>query len=100
MTNCSRPAGYSKFQTEEQLTEDSKCCQLVPSSTTWGNLFVSERLVDDTSASVDSTMLQAAGPVWHKSDIKQNRLPIAGIDTDAKWVIPNQGAGDLDTNCT
>ena len=50
-----------------------------------GNLFVSEGLVDDISASVDSTMLQAAGPVWHKSDIRQNRLPIAGIDTDAKW---------------
>ena len=25
------------------------------------------------------------GPVWHKSDIKQNRLPVTGIDTDAKW---------------
>ncbi len=30
-------------------------------------------------------MLKAAGPVWHKSDIKKNRLPISGIDTDAKW---------------
>ncbi len=30
-------------------------------------------------------MLKAAGPVWHKSDIKKNRLPIAGIDTNAKW---------------
>ena len=62
--------------------------QVLPISTiinNMGNLFVSERLVDDISASVDSTMLQAVGPVWHKSDIKQNRLPIAGIDTDAKW---------------
>ena len=50
-----------------------------------GNLFVSEKLVDDISASVDSSMLKAAGPVWHKSDIKKNRLPISGIDTNAKW---------------
>ena len=49
------------------------------------SLFVSEKLVDDISASVDSSMLKAAGPVWHKSDMKQNRLPISGIDTDAKW---------------
>lgn len=51
---------------------------------TMGNLFLSE-IVDNSSASIDSSMLQAAGPVWHKSDIKKNRLPIAGIDTDAKW---------------
>ncbi len=30
-------------------------------------------------------MLKAAGPVWHKSNMKNNRLPISGIDTDAKW---------------
>ena len=52
---------------------------------TIGNLFVSEKLVDDKSVSVDSSMLKAYGPVWHKSDMKNNRLPIAGIDTDAKW---------------
>ena len=52
---------------------------------TMGNLFVSEKLVDDTSASVDSSLLKATGPVWHKSDMKKNRLPISGIDTDAKW---------------
>lgn len=52
---------------------------------TMGNLFVSKRLVENVSASIDSSMLKAAGPVWHKSDMKQNRLPISGIDTDAKW---------------
>ena len=52
---------------------------------TMGNLFISEKLVDDTSVSVDSSMLKADGPVWHKSDMKNNRLLIAGIDTDAKW---------------
>ena len=62
--------------------------QVLPISTiinNMENLFVSERLVDATSASVDSTMLKAKGPVWHKSDMKKNRLPITGIDTDAKW---------------
>ncbi len=52
---------------------------------TMGNLFVSEKLIENKSASVDSSMLKAAGPVWHKSDIKKNRLSISGIDTDAKW---------------
>jgi len=56
---------------------------------TMGNLFLSEGLVDKESASVDSTMLKAIGPIWHKSDIKKNRLPIAGIDTDAKWGFSN-----------
>lgn len=50
-----------------------------------GNQFVTRGLVDNTSASVDSSMLKANGPVWHKSDMKNNRLPIAGIDIDAKW---------------
>ncbi len=50
-----------------------------------GNLFVSEKIVENKSASVDGSMLKAAGPVWHKSNMKNNRLPISGIDTDAKW---------------
>ncbi len=50
-----------------------------------GNLFVSEKIVENKSASADGSMLKAAGPVWHKSDMKNNRLPISGIDTDAKW---------------
>lgn len=49
-----------------------------------GNVFLSEKLVDCITASVDSSMIKAAGPVWHKSDIKQNRIPISGIDTDAR----------------
>ena len=67
---------------------------------TMGNLFISEGLVENESASVDSSMLKATGPVWHKSDIKKNRLPIAGIDTDTKWGFSNSKVGYLDTNCT
>jgi len=50
-----------------------------------GNLFLSEKLVDCFTALVDSSMLQALGPVWHKSDMNNNHLPISGIDTGAKW---------------
>ena len=46
---------------------------------------MSEKLVDDTSASIDSSLLKAAGPLWHKSDMRNDHLPISGIDTDAKW---------------
>jgi hypothetical protein len=24
-------------------------------------------------------------PVWHKSDMKKSRIPVSGIDTDARW---------------
>ncbi|MHB8547530.1 MAG: hypothetical protein ACYDAJ_12275 [Nitrosotalea sp.] len=30
-------------------------------------------------------MVKAVGPVWHKSDMKRNRIPISGIDADARW---------------
>jgi len=66
--------------------------QVLPIGTiigTMGNMFVSEGIVDDESTSVDSSLLKAKGPVWHKSDIKKNRLPISGIDTDAKWGFSN-----------
>ncbi len=52
---------------------------------TMGSLFVSEGMADDTSASVDSSLPKANGPVWHKSDMKNNRLSISGTDTDAGW---------------
>ena len=52
-------------------------------TSTMGNLFVSEGMVND--ASVDSSLLKAAGPIGHKSDMKNNCLPISGIDKDAKW---------------
>lgn len=50
-----------------------------------GNVFVSEKLVDCITASLDSSMVKATGPVWHKSSMKQNVLPISGIDADARW---------------
>lgn len=51
---------------------------------TMGGVFLSE-IVDSATASVDSSLLKAKGPVWHKSDMKKNRLPIFGIDVDARW---------------
>jgi hypothetical protein len=50
-----------------------------------GNIFFLEGLVDGTTASVDSSLLKARGPVWHKSSMKKKILPISGIDTDARW---------------
>lgn len=64
-----------------------------------GNVFLSE-IVDYTTASLDSSMIPAQGPVWHKSDMRQNRIPISRIDIDARWAIPNQKDGYLDTSCT
>jgi len=50
-----------------------------------GNVFFLESLVDTDTASVDSSLLKARGPVWHKSSMKKKILPISGIDTDAMW---------------
>ncbi len=58
-----------------------------------GNLFVSEGMADDTSASADSSLPKADGPAWHKSDMKNNRLPISGTDTDARWGRSSKSRG-------
>ena len=60
---------------------------------TMGSLFASEGMADDTSASADSSLLKADGHVWHKSDTKNNRLPISGIDTDARWGFSSKSRG-------
>ena len=50
-----------------------------------GYLFVSECLVDPSITAIDSTLLKAKGPVWHKSSMKKGVVPRSGIDTDARW---------------
>ena len=63
-----------------------------------GYLFVTDRLVDSSIAVVDSTLMKAKGPLWHKSSMKKGVVPRPGIDTDARWVIVVQRDGYLDTN--
>ena len=41
----------------------------------------SEGLVESNSTSVDNSMLKAASLVWHKSEMKNSRIQITGIDT-------------------
>ena len=66
-----------------------------------GNRFISDGMVENDSVSIDSTMLKADGPVWHKSDVKNNRLPLSGIDIDAKWGFSKSKWNRyLDTNYT
>jgi hypothetical protein len=43
-----------------------------PTTVMLGNLFLLEGLVDGTTASVDSSLLKARGPVWHKSSMRKN----------------------------
>jgi len=50
-----------------------------------GSVFLLEGLINTDTASVDSSLLKARGPVWHKSSMKKNILPISGIDSDARW---------------
>jgi hypothetical protein len=50
-----------------------------------GSLFVTEGFVDHFITAIDSTLLKAKGPVWHKSSMKKGKVPCSGIDTDARW---------------
>lgn len=54
-----------------------------------GTIFLSEGLVEPRTGSADSSLLKARGPVWHKSDMKKSRIPISGIDVDARWGFSN-----------
>ena len=52
---------------------------------TMGYLFAVERLVDLSITAIDSTLLKAKGPVWHKSSMEKGEVPRSGIDTGARW---------------
>ena len=58
-----------------------------------GYLFVIEEIVDSYIAAIDSTLLKATGPVWHKSSMKKGEVPRSGIDTDAKWGYSHTNKG-------
>ena len=48
-------------------------------------LLCSKGLVYPLILAVDSSLLQARGPVWHKSSMERGEIPCPGIDTDARW---------------
>jgi hypothetical protein len=51
-----------------------------------GHVFVEEGLVDPYIVCVDSTILKARrGLEWHAKDMRANRIPYTGIDTEARW---------------
>ena len=52
---------------------------------TMGYLFVVERLVDLSITAIDSPLMKAKGPVWHKSSMEKGEVPRSGIDTGARW---------------
>jgi hypothetical protein len=52
---------------------------------TMGYLFAVEGLVDLSITAIDSTLLKAKGPVWHKSSMEKGEVPRSGIDTGARW---------------
>ncbi len=53
-----------------------------------GNLHVSEKPVDDASASAGSSMPKADCPVWHRPETRNNHLPTSGTDADARRGFP------------
>ena len=52
---------------------------------TMGYLFVVEGLVDLSITAIDSTLIKAKGPIWHKSSMEKGEVPRPGIDTSARW---------------
>lgn len=52
--------------------------------TSMGLLFIKEGFVEKDTSAADSAIIQCK-KIWHKSDMKKNRIPVSGIDTDARW---------------
>ena len=53
---------------------------------TIGKRFVTEKIVDASITSVDSSMIRAKnGHVWHRKQMISGKVPRSGIDTDARW---------------
>jgi hypothetical protein len=51
-----------------------------------GTRFVTERLVDGSMVSVDSSMIRARnGYIWHRKQMTHGMIPRSGIDIDARW---------------
>ncbi|MEM3025811.1 MAG: transposase [Candidatus Nitrosotenuis sp.] len=49
-----------------------------------GQRFIAENLADTDVGAADSTSIPCKN-VWHKSDMEQGRIPVSGIDTNARW---------------
>lgn len=53
---------------------------------TIGKRFATEKIIDASIVSVDSSMIRAKnGHVWHRKQMVSGYLPRSGIDTDARW---------------
>jgi hypothetical protein len=52
-----------------------------------GEQAIAEGLVDVAEVAADKSLVQARGPLWHKSDRKKNRIPkgLHGVDRDSDW---------------
>jgi DDE family transposase len=52
-----------------------------------GEKAIAEDVVDPESVAVDKSLIAARGPLWHKRDRLQNRIPkgLHGVDQDSAW---------------
>ena len=52
-----------------------------------GELAIAAGIVDARDAAVDTSLIAARGPLWHKSDRSKNRVPkgLRGVDRDSDW---------------
>ncbi len=67
-----------------------------------GYLFVAIEglVVDHSIIAIDSIILKAKGPIWHKSSMKKGIVPCSGIDTDSRWRYSRTKDGFMDINYT
>lgn len=49
-----------------------------------GELAIAEKIVDPNIVTIDKSLLESQGAVWHKSDKKAGKKP-AGVDVEAAW---------------
>jgi hypothetical protein len=52
-----------------------------------GQKAIDEQVIDSQVVAVDKSLVAACGPLWHKRDRQQNRIPsgLHGVDRDSTW---------------
>ncbi len=52
-----------------------------------GEKAIAEGVADPTHVSVDKSLIAAKGPLWHKKDRRENRIPkrLHGVDRQSTW---------------
>jgi hypothetical protein len=73
-------------------TLDSRMAEIAPHGEeqirALGLVLFLEQITDSSTSASDGSVFEAKGPVWHKSDKEEGRIPagLRGLDQEADWI--------------